>query len=160
LIRTTHTARYLFATILFLSFVLYNCPDSSAQSFTASGTQRILIILDASGSMAAKWQSKSRFELAKEILISITDSIYKSNKNIEFGLRVLGYQSHKDLNNCMDSKLVVPFGKNNTDRLKSSLDNICFRRQRIFLKIQYRGTPLLSLLMESKRVKETLARHR
>jgi Ca-activated chloride channel family protein len=74
--------------------------------------------------MAAKWQSKSRFELAKEILISITDSIYKSNKNIEFGLRVLGYQSHKDLNNCMDSKLVVPFGKNNTDRLKSSLDNI------------------------------------
>lgn len=124
MIRTTHTARYLFATILFLSFVLYNCSDSSAQSFTLSGTQRILIILDASGSMAAKWQSKSRFELAKEILISITDSIYKSNKNIEFGLRVLGYQSHKDLNNCMDSKLVVPFGKNNTDRLKSSLDNI------------------------------------
>jgi Ca-activated chloride channel family protein len=74
--------------------------------------------------MNAKWQKQSRYELAKTILVTITDSIYNTNKNIEFGLRVLGHQYHKDLNNCTDSKLEVPFGKNNSAQIKAVLDKI------------------------------------
>jgi Ca-activated chloride channel family protein len=98
--------------------------NAEAQNLYNPKTQRILIILDASSSMNAKWQKQSRFELAKTILVSLTDSIYKTNKNIEFGLRVLGHQYHKDLNNCTDSKLEVPFGKNNSPQIKAVLDKI------------------------------------
>ncbi len=102
-------------------------------------TQRILIILDASGSMNAKWQKQSRFELAKDILTTLTDSIYKTNKNIEFGVRVLGHQYHKDLDNCTDSKLEVPFGKNNSLQINTVLNKISPKGQ----------TPLAYSLMQA-----------
>ncbi len=114
-------------------------------------TQRILIILDASGSMNAKWQKQSRFEIAKNILIALTDSMYRINKNVEFGLRILGHQYHKDLNNCTDSKLEVPFGKNNSLQLKSVLDKVVPKGQ----------TPLAYSLLQAAYdfPKDTLSGH-
>lgn len=121
-----------------------------AQPYTPK-SQRILIILDASGSMNAKWQKQSRFELAKNILVTFTDSLYRVNKNVEFGLRVLGHQYHKDLNNCTDSKLEVPFGKNNSAQIKSVLDKISPKGQ----------TPLAYSLLQAAQdfPKDSMAAH-
>jgi Ca-activated chloride channel family protein len=86
--------------------------------------QRVLFVLDASGSMEALWGTKTRMEVAKTTLYNLVDSLEKATPNIEVGLRVFGHQFHKSLNNCTDSKLEVPFGPNNAEKLKATLDRI------------------------------------
>ena len=84
--------------------------------------QRVLFVLDASGSMEALWGTETRMEIAKKTLFNLVDSLEKTNPNIEVGLRVFGHQFHKSLNNCTDSKLEVPFAPNNAEKLKITLD--------------------------------------
>ena len=86
--------------------------------------QRVLFVLDASGSMEALWGSKKRMDIAKETLYNLIDSLERSNPNIEVGLRVFGHQYHKSQNNCTDSKLEVPFAANNASKVKETLAKI------------------------------------
>lgn len=85
---------------------------------------RILFLLDASGSMKEKWNNKTRFEAAKEILIRLIDSIEQKNTNIEFGIRTFGQQFPRESKNCNDTKLLVPFSKNNAAVIKQKLHEI------------------------------------
>ena len=85
---------------------------------------RVLFVLDVSGSMKGKWGEKTKFETAKELLYKIIDSVEKKNPNVEFGVRAFGYQFSKAERNCKDSKLLVPFAKNNAEKIKSSLERI------------------------------------
>jgi Ca-activated chloride channel family protein len=82
---------------------------------------RILFLLDGSGSMLAQWGSKLRIKAAKDLLTDFVDSL-KVNTNLELALRVYGHQHERYLQRCDDSRLEVPFAKNNhqqiTDRLK------------------------------------------
>jgi len=73
---------------------------------------RVLFLLDASGSMLAKWENGIRMEVAKKMLSELVDSL-KVNPNIEIGLRIYGHQFHKDKQNCQDTKLEIPFSKGN-----------------------------------------------
>jgi Ca-activated chloride channel family protein len=134
--------------LLLLFSFLFNISSLQAQQ---NKTSRILIILDASGSMASKWNTQVKFDLAKEILVNLTDSMYKSNKNIEFGLRVLGHQSPRADKNCKDSKLEVPFGKNNSAQIKTVLSKITPKGQ----------TPIAYSLLQAAVdfPKDTLANH-
>jgi Ca-activated chloride channel family protein len=85
---------------------------------------RILFLLDASGSMKEKWNNKTRFDAAKEILIQLIDSIEQKNTNIEFGIRTFGHQFPRENKNCNDTKLLVPFSKNNAATIKQKLSEI------------------------------------
>jgi Ca-activated chloride channel homolog len=87
-------------------------------------TTRILIVLDWSGSMKDTWNNSTKYETAREILFKTIDSIQKTNRNVEFGIRVFGHQSPKQDRNCKDSKLEVPFGKLNAKYIRDILNNL------------------------------------
>jgi Ca-activated chloride channel family protein len=89
----------------------------------AQPTTRILFLLDASGSMLAPWEETNRINKAKEILLSLIDSL-RSVPKTEVGLRIYGHQYNKKYQNCKDTKLEVPFSGDNFEQVKTTLDNI------------------------------------
>lgn len=86
-------------------------------------TTRILFIFDASQSMLGRWQSDTKFNIAKRIMSELLDSLAYV-KNIELGLRVYGHQSHFPPQDCKDTKLEVPFGPDNAAKIKSKLRTV------------------------------------
>jgi Ca-activated chloride channel family protein len=86
---------------------------------------RILFILDASNSMNAKWDTQTRLEAAKELLAQAVDSL-NGTPNLEIALRVYGHQSPitATYQDCNDTKLEIPFGADNYDKVKSRIKSI------------------------------------
>ncbi len=84
---------------------------------------RILFIFDASQSMLGRWQSDTKFNIAKHIVSEMLDSI-ANLKNTEFALRVYGHQYQFPPQVCTDTKLEVPFAPGNTGKIKSRLRTI------------------------------------
>ncbi len=86
---------------------------------------RILFILDASNSMNAQWGSQTRIQAAKEILANAVDSL-KGTANLEIALRVYGHQSPitATYQDCNDTKLEIPFGADNFDKVKYRIKSI------------------------------------
>ncbi len=83
----------------------------------------MLFLLDASGSMYAEWGNDIRMNIAKKMLADLVDSL-RADKNLELALRVYGHQYDLKYKNCQDSKLEVPFGRDNHNE-------IIYRLQRI-----------------------------
>ena len=81
---------------------------------------QILFVLDASGSMFGKWQSKLKMESAKKVLSALVDSL-SSVPNVTMGLRVYGHQFARD---CQDTKLEVGFSSGNSGTIQSTLMRI------------------------------------
>lgn len=104
----------LFILILGLSFL------GRSQDLT-----RILFILDASNSMNANWGEQTRLEAAKELLAKTVDEL-AGTPNLEIALRVYGHQSPitATFQDCNDTKLEVPFGTNNYERIKYRIKSI------------------------------------
>src|ERR1035437_9387121 len=73
---------------------------------------RILFVFDASQSMYGRWQSDTKFNIASRLFVNILDSL-KNLKNLEVALRVYGHQKPFPPQDCDDTKLEVPFGKDN-----------------------------------------------
>ncbi len=84
---------------------------------------RILFLLDGSGSMLAKWGNTYRIAVAKRMLADFVDSL-QVNENLELALRVYGHQYDRRLKRCDDSRLEVPFSKNNHETIKNFLKTI------------------------------------
>ncbi|GBL35244.1 hypothetical protein EMGBS15_08390 [Filimonas sp.] len=86
---------------------------------------RILFLLDASSSMTYPWNGGyTRFEVASNILLKIMDSVYSINNEIEFGVRAYGTLYAAQLHNCIDTRLEVPFNLQNTNQIKTRLENL------------------------------------
>ncbi len=86
---------------------------------------RILFLLDASSSMTYPWNAGyTRFEVASNILLKIMDSVYVVNNEIEFGVRAYGTMYPAQLQNCIDTRLEVPFNLQNTNQIKTRLSNL------------------------------------
>lgn len=84
---------------------------------------RILILLDGSSSMVQPWsKDATRFKTAGRIILSLMDSIYKLNDQVEFALRVYGHQYPVQESNCYDTKLEVMFSKNNLTQMSLRLN--------------------------------------
>lgn len=86
-------------------------------------TTRILFVLDASGSMSARWQQYSRWEVATRLLTNIMDSL-ENQPRVEVALRVYGHQTSRNGGDCKDTKLEVPFGPESGRRIKTRLQKI------------------------------------
>jgi Ca-activated chloride channel family protein len=86
---------------------------------------RILFILDASNSMNAKWGRQTRIEAAKELLANTVDSL-EGMPNLDIALRVYGHQSPitATFQDCNDTKLEVPFGQGNFQKVKNRIKSI------------------------------------
>lgn len=111
--------KYIVIILFFLSFgakqVLAN--DEAPKN-------RILFIVDYSGSMQAMWGNEKKFEIARRVLFNLADSIQKTNKEVEIAIRVFGHQSHRTKNDCLDSKLEINFAKNNAEEIKVKFEEI------------------------------------
>lgn len=84
---------------------------------------RLLFLLDASGSMQAKWEESQRWQVAKTMLARMADSL-DSYANLEIALRAYGHQSTVNQKNCKDTKLEVPFAPHNAVNIKKRLQQI------------------------------------
>jgi Ca-activated chloride channel family protein len=75
--------------------------------------------------MNASWGEQTRIEAAKELLAQAVDSL-KGSANLEIALRVYGHQSPitPTFQDCNDTKLEVPFGVDNFDRIKGFIRTI------------------------------------
>ena len=75
--------------------------------------------------MNAKWDEQTRLEAAKELLAQAVDSL-KGTPNLEIALRVYGHQSTitATFQDCNDTKLEIPFGADNFDKIKSRIKSI------------------------------------
>ena len=101
-----------------LSFQLYAQHPEKEEEITK--TTRILFVLDASRSMTGKWQGESKYTIARTILSEILDSL-STIENVEVALRMFGHTKHFPPQNCNDTRLEVPFSKNNVDEIKARL---------------------------------------
>ncbi len=99
---------------------------------------RILFIFDCSQSMYARWQSDTKINIAQHFLSNILDSL-KSVPNIELALRVYGHTKNFPPQDCNDTRLEVPFGSHNIDRIKNKLRTLVPRGT----------TPIASTLIKS-----------
>jgi Ca-activated chloride channel family protein len=84
---------------------------------------RILFLLDGSGSMLAEWGPTLKINVAKRFLGQFVDSL-RTDPDLELALRVYGHQYHRKYQRCDDSKLEVPFGKNNHTQLIQKLNQV------------------------------------
>ncbi len=81
---------------------------------------RVLFVFDASKSMKTKHGNKTRIVGAKELFYNFLDSLSKQ-KNMQFALRMYGHTVAYPPGDCKDSKLVVPFSKNNISQIKAKV---------------------------------------
>lgn len=81
---------------------------------------RILFVFDASRSMVNTHGPLTRMEGAKKLFYKFVDSLAKQ-KNMQFALRMYGHTVKYPPGNCNDSKLIVPFAKNNLALIKQKV---------------------------------------
>ncbi len=72
--------------------------------------------------MNLKWDNQTRMESAKEILNESIEDL-RGVPDLEIALRVYGHQSmvNNTFQDCNDTKLEVPFGKNTIDEIKKTV---------------------------------------
>ena len=117
--RALFKSKFIFCIIL---LVFTSMPFANVNAQQPNKT-RILFLLDASGSMYAEMGRDTRMDVAKRLLSKMVDSL-RNTPNLEIALRVYGHQTTKDKQNCRDTKLEIPFGKNNHDAMKVKLREI------------------------------------
>jgi Ca-activated chloride channel family protein len=99
-------------------------------------TTRILFLLDASGSMLARWQGEFRIDIAKRVLGEMITEL-DGQPRLETALRVYGHQYPKAEQNCNDTRLEAPFAPNNSKFIKERL-----------VKVKPKGTTPLAKSLE------------
>lgn len=114
--------RQILAALCFLLILLSASGVALCQEKKPPKT-RILFLLDASGSMLAKWEDSDRMEVAKNLLAHLVDSL-QGYQNVEVALRVYGHQFGRERNDCKDTKLEVPFAATNAEVIKKKLQQI------------------------------------
>lgn len=70
--------------------------------------------------MYGKWQSDTKIKIVQNVLSNVIDSI-SDRKNIEIALRSFGDTKPYSAQDCMDTRLQVPFAKDNFLEVKSKI---------------------------------------
>ncbi len=112
--------------LLFLSTLLPAIPSQAQQEEQKEIERpltRILFVFDASQSMYGRWQSDIKINIAQRLLADMLDSL-RDVENVELGLRVYGHTKNYPPQDCDDTKLEVPLGNNNVDKIKQRLRTI------------------------------------
>ncbi|MDP3927902.1 MAG: VWA domain-containing protein, partial [Bacteroidota bacterium] len=107
---------------IFIFFMVVGSQNLFAQTPRPIKT-RILFLLDASGSMYARMDNDTRINVARKLLSKTIDSLV-GTPNLEIALRVYGHTSPPSQRNCKDTRLEVPFRKDNFDEVKSRIQAI------------------------------------
>lgn len=115
------SAKALLALVIFVT--ISTIAIGQVQIQKPAEKTRMLFLLDASGSMYAEWGNSIRMDIAKKMLIDMVDSL-RVDTSLDLALRVYGHQYHLRYKNCQDSRLEVPFLKNNHDEIIGRLRRI------------------------------------
>lgn len=109
--------------VLMLPLLIFALFPLKSQSQQAKPLTRIEFVFDASFSMFGQWQNGMKMDMAKKMLTDFLDSIAKvDNPNLELAFRCYGHQVPlRPERSCTDTKLEVPFSKNNTTAIKNKL---------------------------------------
>lgn len=86
-------------------------------------TTRILFLFDASQSMYGRWQSDMKITIARKIMSDLLDSL-RDVPNLELALRCYGHTKDYPPQDCDDTRLEVPFGPDNIEKIKYKLKTI------------------------------------
>ena len=128
--------KHIIVLLLFLFTFQVYAQYSEKRSVSVT---RILFVMDASKSMSGKWHGESKYTIARTVLSKILDSLSVVS-NVEVALRVYGHTKNFPPQNCNDTRLEVPFAKDNIDEIKYRLK-----------QLSPRGTsPISSSLLKSK----------
>lgn len=73
--------------------------------------------------MFGRWQSDMKITIAQKLLSNLLDSL-KNVPDLELALRVYGHQKPFPPQDCDDTKLEIPFSKDNTDKIKYKLKTL------------------------------------
>ena len=99
--------------------------SSEADASSAKGpamknadTGRMVLVLDASGSMWGQIDGKAKIEIAKEVLAELIDQI---PAGFQTGLTVYGHRRKGD---CKDIEMVIPVGPHNAAAMKAKVKGI------------------------------------
>lgn len=105
-------------------FLVFLCVSFSSFPQTAE-TIRILFIFDGSNSMNGQWQEQTKIKVAKKLMYETMDALSKL-ENIEVALRLYGHQTklYPGQQDCNDTKLEVPFGRDNYDKVKMKINSL------------------------------------
>jgi Ca-activated chloride channel family protein len=109
--------------ILFLLFLVLGNGAYAQNTQNEEEKTRLLFVFDASQSMYGKWKYQQKIFAARDILSNFLDSL-STIENVEVALRVFGDQYPVPPQICEDSRLVVPFAKDNQKRIKKALKSI------------------------------------
>jgi len=109
--------RIAYIILIVLLIFFRTAPTASAQ------VTRILFLLDLSASMSERWSESTKIDVARKVLTHLADSL-NTLKNVETGLRVFGDQSPSNMSDCNDTRLLVPFQKNNSKQIEQQLYGI------------------------------------
>ena len=97
-------------------------PQKSSKTATpaAKGTDtaRMVLVLDASGSMWGQIDGKAKIEIAKEVMAELIDQI---PADFQTGLTVYGHRRKGD---CKDIEMVIPVGPHNAAAMKAKVQGI------------------------------------
>ena len=116
------TGKILKYLIVFAALLLAGISpgQSPGEKAAPPPTTRILFVFDASQSMYGRWQSDMKILIAQRLLSKVLDSLSQM-ENLELALRVYGHQKPIPPQDCDDTRLEVPFGKNNANKIKNRL---------------------------------------
>ena len=84
---------------------------------------RILFVYDASQSMFGVWQSDRKISIASKLMSELLDSL-KTVANLHLGLRVYGHQKYYPPQDCDDTRLEIPIGEGNIEKIKNKLKTV------------------------------------
>lgn len=111
--------------LLLLILASFGSPTIASAQEEKEEITRILFVFDASNSMNAIWQKRSKLEVAKKLLVETIDELEEFD-NVELALRVYGHQTRIEpgKQDCNDTKLEVPFSKINHRKIKERIRTI------------------------------------
>ncbi len=123
----SHKAYPLFLTAFFLMLTFASQSKLMAQESDEprqpEPLTRILFVFDASQSMFGRWQSDMKINIAQKLLSEMLDSLQEV-ENLELALRVYGHQKNFPPQDCNDTRLEVPFARNNAKKIQHRLKTI------------------------------------
>ncbi len=105
--------RFLFAVLAVIPLSL-----SSAATMAEKDSTRVILVLDASGSMWGKVGGKTKIEIARE---SIADLMKDWDPALQLGLMAYGHRREDD---CKDIELLVPVSKADPARIVRTVNAI------------------------------------
>ena len=109
----------ILATSLYLTMgVLAASPSAMAESASSAPTARVMIVLDASGSMWGRIGGKPKIAIARDVIREILNGW---DPKMDLGLTVYG---HRRKGSCSDIQTLIPVGRPDAKAIMRAVDGL------------------------------------